>query len=254
VSAQSSVVSPPPHRPTLARSVRLFRAFLVEQTDPDRFYTLLARDSVEQLSSFLPLRDRLVLDVGGGPGYFRDAFVAAGAAYVGVDADVGELSARGHTPPGTVLGSALALPFGDDSVDVAYSSNVLEHVPHPELMADEMVRVTRPGGLVFLSWTTWLSPWGGHETAPWHYLGGRYAARRFTERAGRPPKNEYGRTLFAISAGRMTRWRRRVEAEGRVRLVAVLPRYHPRWAHWVARVPLLREVACWNYVLVLEVG
>jgi SAM-dependent methyltransferase len=253
VSAQRAEEVTARHSPSLRRSVELFRTFLVEQSDPERFYTLLARDSVEQLSSFTPLTGRLVLDVGGGPGYFRDAFLAAGAAYVGLDADVGELSRRGHTPAGTVLGSALALPFADSSVDIAYSSNVLEHVPDPERMAEEMVRVTRKGGLVFLSWTTWLSPWGGHETAPWHYLGGRYAARRYTRRQGRAPKNDYGRSLFAISAGRMTRWRRRMEASGRVGLVAVLPRYHPSWALWVARLPGLREVACWNYVLVLEV-
>ena len=49
-------------------------------------------------------------------------------------------------------------------------------------MIDEMVRVTRPGGTVFVSFTPWWSPWGGHETAPWHYLGGEYARRRY-----RPP-------------------------------------------------------------------
>ena len=38
-----------------------------------------------------------------------------------------------------------------------------------------MVRVTKPGGLVFVSYTVWWGPWGGHETAPWHYLGGRFA-------------------------------------------------------------------------------
>jgi len=238
---------------TLRRTWTLFRAFQVEQTDPDRFYSLLADDSVRQLSSWTPLAGRRLLDVGGGPGYFGAAFRRAGATYASVDADLGELSAAGKPGPGTVLGSSLALPVHDNAVDVCYSSNVLEHVPEPERMADEMVRVTRPGGVVFLSWTTWLSPWGGHETSPWHYLGGRHAARRFTRRNGRAPKNEYGRTLFAVSARRMRGWVRRAEAAHRVNLLDALPRYHPRWAHWVAAVPGVREVACWNYVLVLEV-
>src|SRR4029453_12457876 len=149
---------------TLRRTWTLFRAFQVEQTDPDRFYSLLADDSVRQLSSWAPLAGRRLLDVGGGPGYFGAAFRRAGATYASVDADLGELSAAGKPGPGTVLGSSLALPVHDNAVDVCYSSNVLEHVPEPERMADEMVRVTRPGGVVFLSWTTWLSPWGGHET------------------------------------------------------------------------------------------
>ena len=236
----------------MRRARGLFRAFRAEQSDPDRFYSLLASDSVRQVSTWADLAGRLVLDVGGGPGYFGAAFRAAGATYVSVDADLGELSAAGRPGPGTVLGSGLALPFCDGVVDVCYSSNVLEHVERPERMADEMVRVTRPGGVVFLSWTTWLSPWGGHETAPWHYLGGRYAARRFVRREGRAPKNEYGRTLFAVSAGRMRRWARDTEADGRARLIDALPRYHPRWAQWVAAVPGVREIACWNYVLVLE--
>jgi SAM-dependent methyltransferase len=237
----------------MRRAWGLFRAFRAEQTDPDRFYSLLASDSVRQLSAWTDLAGRRVLDVGGGPGYFGAAFQHAGATYVSVDADLGELSAAGRPGPGTILGSGLALPIRDSVVDVCYSSNVLEHVPRPERMADEMVRVTRPGGVVFLSWTTWLSPWGGHETSPWHYLGGRYAARRFVRREGRAPKNEYGRTLFPVSAGRMRRWASAAEAADRIRLVDTLPRYHPRWAQWVAAVPGVREVACWNYVLVLEV-
>ena len=40
-----------PWRADLRRSVRLFRAFLVEQTDPVRFYGALAEDSVAQLET-----------------------------------------------------------------------------------------------------------------------------------------------------------------------------------------------------------
>ena len=72
---------------TLSRSVRLFRAFRQEPTDGDTFYRVRAADSAEQVAAFTPLRDRLLLDVGGGPGYFADAFNAHGATYVGVDPD-----------------------------------------------------------------------------------------------------------------------------------------------------------------------
>lgn len=235
-------------RATLRRSVRLFRAFRLEQTDPDLFYGLLADDSVAQLQTWTGLRGRTVVDVGGGPGYFADAFRKAGATYVSVESDLGELAAVTVPGPGSVLGSALALPLRDGSVDVCYSSNVLEHVPDPERMLAEMVRVTRPGGTVFCSYTLWLSPWGGHETSPWHYLGGRRAAARYTRRHGHRPKNLYGESLFAVSAGRAVRWARGCPD---VDVVQVLPRYHPRWAWWVARVPGLRELACWNLALVL---
>ena len=145
----------PAWAPTLRRSVDLFRAFRYEQPDPPRFYRALAQDSVHQISQYVDLRDKTMLDVGGGPGYFRDAFTSAGACYFALDADVGELSGLGGIGADTVIGSGMALPFADASLDVCYSSNVLEHVRDPWLMADEMLRVTRPGGLVFISYTVW---------------------------------------------------------------------------------------------------
>ncbi|RBY81167.1 SAM-dependent methyltransferase [Blastococcus sp. TF02-09] len=234
---------------TLSRSVSLFQAFLHEQDDPERFYSVLAADSVAQLSRWVDLSGTTVLDVGGGPGYFADAFRGAGARYVGLEPDAGEMAARGEPEPGTLRASGEELPIRTGAVDVCYSSNVLEHVRRPWTMADEMVRVTKPGGTVFLSFTPWFSPWGGHETAPWHYLGGHRARRRYRKRMGAEPKNKFGESLFATSAGAALKWARACpDAE----LVAALPRYHPWWATWVARVPGLREFASWNIVLVLR--
>jgi SAM-dependent methyltransferase len=238
---------PPPG--SIRRTAVLVRAFAAEQQDPDRFYRLLAADSAEQVGRYLPLAGRTVLDVGGGPGYFKDAFAAAGAHYLCVDSDVGELAGRFGPRPYGVVASGLALPFGAGAVDVCYSSNVLEHVPEPGRMLAEMVRVTRPGGLVFCAYTVWLSPWGGHETSPWHYLGGHRARLRYARRYGRPPKNVYGESLFALSAGRMVRVARR---QSGTELVGCFPRYHPRWLHWTARVPVLRELTTCNLVLVLR--
>jgi SAM-dependent methyltransferase len=234
---------------TLNRSVRLFRAFLVEQTDPDRFYRELALDSVRLLQTYTPLDGKSMLDVGGGPGYFADAFRSAGASYVGVDPDAGELSARGGPSAGMVRASGMALPFADNAFDVCYSSNVLEHVPDPNRMLDEMVRVTRPGGTVFVSYTPWWSPWGGHETAPWHYLGGGYAARRYLRRTGHEPKNRFGHSLYPISISAALTWAR---GTAQADLVHFLPRYHPWWARWVVRVPVVREVVSWNLAMVLR--
>jgi SAM-dependent methyltransferase len=235
---------------SLARSRALLKAFSYEQCDPERFYSLLAADSARQVAHYVPLAGRTLLDVGGGPGYFAQAFRALGARYVGLDADVGELSLHGRdVAHDTVLGSGMALPFRDGTVDVCYSSNVLEHVARPEQMADEMVRVTKPGGLVFLSYNNWLAPNGGHETAPWHYLGGRRAADRYARVHGRRPKNDFGRTLFRTSVAQMLRW---LDQQDQVVPVDVLPRYHPRWARWVVRVPGVREVTTWNLLLVLR--
>ncbi|ETK33621.1 class I SAM-dependent methyltransferase [Microbispora sp. ATCC PTA-5024] len=239
-----------PFHADLARSVRLLSAFRKEQTDPDFFYGLLATDTVAQLGTYADLDGALVADVGGGPGYFTEALRAAGARPVCVDCDAGEMSARaGVIPDGAVLGSALDLPLGTGTIDVCFSSNVLEHVPDPWRMAGEMVRVTRPGGVVYLSFTNWLSPWGGHETSPWHYLGGRRAARRYAARYGRPPKNVYGESLYAVSVAGALAWAR---SHPDVEVLDALPRYHPRWATAVIHLPGVREIVTWNLLLVLR--
>lgn len=245
---------PPRFAPTLARSRALFRAFGLEQTDPAHFYGLVADDSAAHVAAYAPLDGAVLLDVGGGPGYFADAFRRAGAHYLALDADAGEMSLHGRSPERgtTVQGSGMRLPFATGSLDVCFSSNVLEHVPDPWTMADEMLRVTRPGGVVFLSYTTWLSPHGGHETSPWHYLGGHRARHRYERRRGRPPKNVYGESMFAVSARAGLRWAERCVAAGAAELVEAFPRYHPRWAYGVVRVPGVREVLTWNLVLVLR--
>jgi SAM-dependent methyltransferase len=235
---------------TLGRSVTLFRGFLREQPDPDHFYRLLADDSVRQVGGYADLAGRVVLDVGGGPGYFATAFRAAGARYLGLDPDVGDFSAGGRPVVGMVRGSGTALPIGSSTVDVCFSSNVLEHVAQPTLLLDEMVRVTKPGGVLFVSFTPWLSPWGGHETSPWHYLGGERARRRYLRRTGREPKNRYEQSLFPVSIADTMRWARANRAEAA--LVDALPRYHPWWTRWIVRVPGVREVASWNFVMVLR--
>ena len=239
-------------RPSLGRSVALFRAFRVEQTDPDRFYGALAADSVALLRRWSDLRGADVLDIGGGPGYFADAFTDAGARYAGVEPDAGELTSRGGVARNTIRGSGLDLPIATGSADITFSSNVLEHVPDPRRMAEEMLRVTRPRGVVFLSWTPWLSPWGGHETSPWHYLGGRWAADRYSRRHGHRPKNDVGRSLFPCPVGPMVGWARDVQRSGRAEVLDVFPRYHPWWARWVMQVPGMREVVSWNAVIVLR--
>ncbi|MFI0353870.1 class I SAM-dependent methyltransferase [Actinomadura sp. 9N407] len=234
---------------TLARSVRLFSAFRRETADPESFYRLMARDTVAQLGVYTELDGAAVIDVGTGTGFFSRELQAAGARCVGIDHDAAELSSLGVPAANTLVASALALPFRTGSADVCFSSNVLEHVPNPWKMATEMVRVTRPGGIVFLSFTNWLSPWGGHETSPWHYLGGDRAARRYERTHGRPPKNRFGESLHAVSVSAALSWARSCEE---VQVLNAMPRYLPRWAGGIVRVPGLREVATWNLVLVLR--
>jgi SAM-dependent methyltransferase len=242
-------------RATLRRSVRLLSEFRYEQCLPDRFYGALAADTAALVDDLWrgarggPPTGRLLLDVGGGPGYFASAFAAHGLDYLAVEPDPAEMHAAPSADIGArnfVRASGLALPFADDSVDICLSSNVAEHVPAPWRLGDEMLRVTKPGGLTVLSYTVWLGPFGGHEMGLSHYLGGARAARRYARRHGHPAKNNYGSSLFDVSVADGLRWARSTGA-----LVAAFPRYHPRWIWWLTSVPGLREFAVSNLVLVL---
>ncbi|HUZ37917.1 MAG TPA: class I SAM-dependent methyltransferase [Streptosporangiaceae bacterium] len=236
-------------RADLARSARLFRAFRTEQTAPDAYYAGLARDTVRQLGQYTDLTGRLVADIGGGPGFFVRELRSAGARALCVDTDRGELTTQGSPEHGSAVASALRLPLASGTADVCLSSNVLEHVGDWRAMLAEMVRVTKPGGIVFVAFTNWLSPWGGHETSPWHYLGGERAARRYQRRHGRPPKNRYGDSLYPVSVAAALTWAR--SAEGAV-LIDAMPRYLPGWTRPLLRVPLVREFLTWNLLLVLR--
>jgi SAM-dependent methyltransferase len=233
----------------VARSVRLFRAFLKEQTDPEFFYTRLATDAVQQVSRYCGLKDRIVLDIGGGAGEFTSAFRLAGAHCYLFEPDRSEMLARGDQPPGAVLADGFWLPASDGAADVCFSSNVLEHVSDPSGFIEEMIRVTKPGGIIYVSFTNWYSPWGGHEMAPWHYLGAGFAERRYRRRYRKEPKHNVGSTLFRVHIGPTLRMLR---SRADVTIIDALPRYYPRWCKPVLRVPLLREFVAWNLLVIMR--
>ncbi|GED96049.1 putative methyltransferase [Gordonia crocea] len=234
---------------TWRRAWGLLRDFRYEQSDPARFYGALAVDTAEMVDALAGTGGAVVLDVGGGPGYFADAFARRGVRYLAVDPDAGELRAAGLAHRTTVRAAGEALPFADGSVDVCLSSNVVEHTPRPWEMADEMIRVTRPGGVIIISYTLWWGPFGGHEMGLTHYLGGHRAAARYTRRHGHPPKNFYGESLFKVTAAQGLAWARSARGAS---LLGAFPRYLPRWMWWVLKVPGVREVAATNLVLVLR--
>jgi SAM-dependent methyltransferase len=236
-------------RSGLLRSLRLFRLFLAEQTDPEKFYSSLAEDAVLQVAAHGDLGGRTVVDVGGGGGWFTAAFRARGANCYLFEPDPAELYLRTDEPAGAVVADGYWLPVRDGGADVVFSSNVLEHVADPIGLIEEMIRATRPGGLVYLSYTNWYSPWGGHEMSPWHYLGPEYAARRYVRRHRREPKHECGVNLFPVHVGPILRAMR---ARSDVRIVEARPRYYPRWCRLLVRLPGLREVATWNLMLIMR--
>jgi SAM-dependent methyltransferase len=185
------------------------------------------------------------LDVGTGSGTLPEVLSAAGADVVALDLQ--DRRAAGVRRTSFVVGQGEHLAFRSRSFDGVSCSNVLEHMPDTWGLIRELLRVCRPGGVVYISWTNWYSPFGGHEWSPLHYLGPRLGPRVYTTLRGRPPRNIPGQSLFPVHVGEVLDGLR----ESRVEVLDVAPRYWPS-QRWIARIPGLREALMWNCVVLIR--
>ncbi len=234
----------------LARSKHLIKLFRNEQTDPDRFYHYLAADTLRHISKFGSIEGGIAVDIGGGPGYVAEALRTAGATSLVVEYNFEELLLHDRKPDLALQGDAQCLSLRDDAARLVHSSNVLEHVPDWRAMLSEMVRILDPSeGLGYLTFTNWLSPWGGHETSPWHYMGGDRAVERYVRKHGRRPKNEFGTSLYRLDIKEVLAW---FEQRNDVEVLWVGPRYLPEWMRWIEKVRGVREIITWNLVVVFR--
>ena len=128
--------------------------------------------------ALLPQPGERVLDVGCGAGtaeLILSALQPGGAHFVGIDLVRARLrdAKRAMREQGVVAELATAdaarLPFAAESFDGAFAVAVLQHVPKPRAVIDNLRRVLRPGGRLVLAEPDnaaryWFSePASGHE-------------------------------------------------------------------------------------------
>jgi SAM-dependent methyltransferase len=97
-----------------------------------------ARTALAQIDSDSPN----VLDIGCGHKPYRDLFPTV--HYWGMDHGTVDTSPD-------LVGDALSLPIRDQSVDIVFATQVIEHVTNPHAMVRECKRVLRPNGFLILS-------------------------------------------------------------------------------------------------------
>jgi len=102
-----------------------------------------------------------VLDIACGPGHFLQEAASAGAVAVGIDSSRDMLRAAGSRlglGARLVMGDGMALPFESGSFDIVNCSGLIEYIPEPMQLFQEVLRVLKPGGRALVSSTNRLSP------------------------------------------------------------------------------------------------
>jgi ubiquinone/menaquinone biosynthesis C-methylase UbiE len=102
--------------------------------------------------------DSQVLDIGAGAGIVSEMnFKDVAKRVAGVDPD--ERVVDNPYLHDAHIGTGEKLPFDDETFDVAFADNVMEHLENPQKVFREINRVLKPGG-VFL----------GKTPNAWHYM------------------------------------------------------------------------------------
>jgi ubiquinone/menaquinone biosynthesis C-methylase UbiE len=162
----------------------------------------------EQLLSKVILKDKLLLDVGCGTGFFSSAAAERGARVVSLDLGKNLLvETRRKGIDLVVAADGARMPIPDSSFDVVISSECIEHTASPQDTVRELIRVLRRGGWLVITcpnaawrWSCSLAsalrlrPYHGLENWPtWSQL------RTWTAEAGILIDQQIGLHLFPFT-------------------------------------------------------
>jgi ubiquinone/menaquinone biosynthesis C-methylase UbiE len=123
----------------------------------DRVHAPRLADPARDLAELAGVRTNArVLDVGTGTGVVASVARARGASAVGVDTSEGmlQVARASHPDVGFLAAEAIDLPFRDGTFDAVLGGFVLAHFAKVETALFDIMRVTRPGGVIgFTTWT-----------------------------------------------------------------------------------------------------
>jgi SAM-dependent methyltransferase len=164
----------------------------------------LYRDQVDGTSEFYELvRNDLrpedyVLDLGCGFGR-RETDLRSWSRFV-VGCDVGNDVRNNHFVTARAQGNAYQLPFADSVFDAVLMDYVLEHIEVPDRCAREILRVLKPGGMLFFR-----TPNLFHYVALIAYLTPHWFHRRAISWIGKSPGLDPFETHYKVNTQRAVR-------------------------------------------------
>jgi SAM-dependent methyltransferase len=91
--------------------------------------------------------------------------------------------ARARDVGEVIAGSALEMPFADDSFDLAVTLDVIEHLEDDLAALRELRRVVAPGGALLVTVPAYQWLWSGHDEINHHH---RRYTRRSLQRVAQP--------------------------------------------------------------------
>jgi SAM-dependent methyltransferase len=119
---------------------------------------------------YVDLEGARILDVGCGIGTYVRRFRQYSDDVHGIEVEPERVAEASRELPDIILAVGEALPYPDDHFDLVFSNEVIEHVDDDRRTAAEMVRVTKPGGVIVAFAPNRLYPFETHGA----YIGGRY--------------------------------------------------------------------------------
>ena len=233
------------------RTLALVRAQANRRRNSALYEKIRVADALNQVVGQAPLYNRQVLEMSTTDTPFAEALTQRGARVTTMRrATPSRRSgmAREAISTGPTFTNQ-AVDAGDESFDLVYATNVLSSVSEIDAILDEMIRVTRIGGSIVIHNVTWLSPWGGFETSPWHLLSGRYARSRYIRKNGAPPQHSFGVTLYRLKLRDVMNY---IADDPRIVVVQSGPYWLPDGFGWLLRVPVLREIVTLNLAIRME--
>jgi MPBQ/MSBQ methyltransferase len=156
--------------------------------------------------------DANILDIGSGYGSFvllsnKMGYKTSGIELEQFEYEISQEKAQLEGLPSSIfnLGSALDLPFEDDSFDVVTFWNVLEHVPDYKKSLSEANRILKKGGKIFIIAPNYSSfRKEAHYHVPWIPFFPKWLAKHYLTFLG---KNSwfFENCIFYVSMARISR-------------------------------------------------